>query len=296
MLVLDLESELRCSPDLRARALADVVVAALIDEATLTPKPGLVDMSSRGAHTDLTWNLMCTSASALHHSFSAMAQAGLVMDDNAQLRHHIGHLGRLGEACMMQATGGVNTHRGAIWALGLLVTAAARDLFKLAPIQVAQRAAQLARIVDSQAPAQATNKGALACLTYQVGGARVQAQQGFPLVIEAALPALRAARGRGQDETTARLDALLSVMALLDDTCVLSRGGWSALDAVQRGAAWVLGLGGCSTAAGKVAYREFGQQLLRLNVSPGGGADMLAAALFLDRLEKNEVVGRISKA
>lgn len=285
MLVFDLESELRCCPDLRARTLADMVVAALIDEATLTPKPGLVDMSSRGAHTDLTWNLMCRSASALHGSFSAMAQAGLALEDAKQLRSHIGHLGRLGEARMLLATGGVNTHRGAIWALGLLVTAAACDLNKSAPIQVAQRAAQLARMADPEAPIQSTNKGALACLTYSVGGARAQAQQGFPLVIEVALPALYAARERGQDETTARLDALLAVMALLDDTCVLSRGGWSALNAVQSGAASVLALGGCSSVAGKNAYKEFGQQLLRLNVSPGGGADMLAATLFLDRLK-----------
>lgn len=286
MIALEFDSELRCRPDPRARDLADMVVSALIDEATLTPKPGLVDMSGRGAHTDLSWQLMCTSASALHGSFLAMAQAALVMDDSRQLRQQIGHLGRLGEARMLLATGGVNTHRGAIWALGLLVTAAACDLSELAPGQVAQRAAQLAQIADAQAPAQSANKGALACLTYQVGGARAQAQQGFPLVLEAALPTLLAARGRGQNETTARLDALLAVMAQLDDTCVLSRGGRSALRIVQNGAAQVLSAGGCSSEPGKIAYRDLGQQLLHLNVSPGGAADMLAAALFLDRLNQ----------
>ena len=286
MIALELDKELRCTPDLRAHALADLVVSALIDEATLTPKPGLVDMSGRGAHTDLSWQLMCASASALHSSFLAMAEAAMVIDDAAQLRQQIGHLGRLGEARMLKATGGVNTHRGAIWALGLLVTAAACDLSQLTPGQVAQRAAELAQIVDHRAPVLTANKGALACLTYQVGGARSQAQQGFPLVLEAALPALLAARQRGQNETTARLDALLAVMAQLDDTCVLSRGGLSALRTVQQGAAQVLRLGGCSSEPGKSAYREFGQQLLRLNVSPGGAADMLAAALFLDRLKQ----------
>lgn len=293
-MLFGIDNEHRCSPDLRAGILADLVVAALIDEATLTPKPGLVDMTSRGAHTDLSWHLMCTSASALQCSFSAMAQAGLVIEDTVQLRHRIGLLGRLAETRMMQATGGVNTHRGAIWALGLLVTAAACNLNQLGAHQVAQRAAQLANTVDHDASAQSTNKGALICLTYRVGGARAQAQQGFPLVIDAALPALRAARARGQDETTARLDALLAVMALLDDTCVLSRGGLSALQAVQRGAAAVLALGGCSSVAGKIAYKEFGQQVLRLNVSPGGAADMLAAALFLDTLSHTDTVEQMS--
>ena len=118
--------------------LADLVVAALIDEVTLTPKPGLVDIRSRGAHRDLSWDLMCHSAWALHPTFRAMAVAGQSIANPQQLRESIGRIGRDGEAAMLHATGGVNTHRGAIWALGLLVTAAAQGNAP-APKSVASR-------------------------------------------------------------------------------------------------------------------------------------------------------------
>src|SRR5690349_19083732 len=123
-----------------AEHLADQVVAALIDEVTLTPKPGLVDTRGRGAHSDLSWLLMVHSAWTLHPTFRAMASAGQTIADPQLLREHIGQLGRQGEAAMMAATRGVNTHRGAIWALGLLVTAAAQDSNALAPASVAARA------------------------------------------------------------------------------------------------------------------------------------------------------------
>ncbi|MET3105637.1 triphosphoribosyl-dephospho-CoA synthase [Oxalobacteraceae bacterium GrIS 2.11] len=272
--------------DQRAVALADLVVAALIDEATLTPKPGLVDLSGRGAHTDLSWSLMCDSALALRGTFEAMAAAGMTIADPLQLRQTIGRLGRIGEQTMMTCTGGVNTHRGAIWALGLLVTAAAQDALDASPVSVADRAARLANIHDRYAPAVTGNKGELACKIYQVGGARLQAAGGFPLVLQAALPQLQRARQRGASESAARLNALLAVMAQLDDTCVLSRGGLHALQVVQSGAQLVLDLGGSDSQAGGAAYKVLELTLLDMQVSPGGAADLLAAALFLERLNR----------
>ena len=185
---------------------------------------------------------------------------------------------------MLAATGGVNTHRGAIWALGLLVTAAAQAPAACAPQQVASRAALIARTPDRHAPRRTGHKGERARRDYGVGGARGQAEAGFPHVIEVALPTLWQARAAGVAEDTARLDALLALMSLLDDTCVLSRGGPAALDAVQAGAARVLDAGGSTTSAGRRALARLDAELLALNVSPGGSADLLAAALFLDRL------------
>jgi triphosphoribosyl-dephospho-CoA synthase len=268
----------------RSQQLADLVVAALIEEVTLTPKPGLVDIRSRGAHRDLSWDLMCHSAWALHPTFRAMAVAGHDIADPQRLREKIGRIGRDGEAAMMQATGGVNTHRGAIWALGLLVTAAAQRGSSLAPAAVAARAGALARRHDRFAPAMTGNKGERACHQYGVGGARAQAHAGFPHVIDTALPCLEHSRRRGDSENAARLNALLSVIAELDDTCVLSRGGTAALSAVQAGALKVLVVGGAGSLHGKAALRQFEDELLTRHVSPGGAADLLAATLFLDKV------------
>ena len=279
----------------KTTALARQVLQALLDEVTLTPKPGLVDLRNRGAHQDLNWALMCHSACALQPVFQAMADAGAAIDDDDTLRQRIGAIGRDGEAVMMAATGGVNTHRGAIWALGLLATAAAQLGVRgesLAPQAVAARAGALARLTDRGAPGATGNKGELACRQYRVGGARGQAQAGFPHVLDAGLPALRAARARGENETTARLNALLAIVASLDDTCVLSRGGVDALLAVQAGAATVLAAGGAGTRAGSRALLALEAAMLALNVSPGGAADLLAAALFLDSLEEGEQHGK----
>jgi triphosphoribosyl-dephospho-CoA synthase len=260
--------------------LATLAVSALIDEVTLTPKPGLVDLRGRGAHRDLDWTLMCDSAGALHSTFQAMAIAGATINDPQALREELGHIGREGEAAMLRTTAGVNTHRGAIWTLGLLVAATAQDEDTVESIAV--RAAAIARRTDHHAPAATGNKGELACLTYRVGGARGQAMAGFPHVIGIALPCLRAARQRGVDEDHARLDALLAVIAQLDDTCILSRGGMPALRAMQHGAQVTLQAN--DPTQRESLLRQLERQALTLGVSPGGAADMLAATLFLDSL------------
>ena len=278
----------------RATALGRQVLQALLDEVTLTPKPGLVDLRSRGAHTDLNWALMCHSACVLQPVFAAMAQAAWESDDDDGLRQRIGAIGRDGEALMLAATDGVNTHRGAIWALGLLVTAAAQQGARgasLAPQAVAARAGALARLHDRGAPVATGNKGELACRQYQVDGARGQARAGFLLVTCAGLPALHASRARGDNETTARLNALLAIISQLDDTCVLSRGGETALLALQTGAARVLAAGGAATADGAKALLALEAVALARGVSPGGAADLLAATLFLDRLTEGDAHG-----
>jgi triphosphoribosyl-dephospho-CoA synthase len=265
--------------------LAHHAVDALIDEAMLTPKPGLVDMRGSGAHSDLSWLLMCRSACALQPALYRMAQAGRTIADGQQLRRRIGAIGREAEAAMMAATGGVNTHRGAIWALGLLVTAAAQPSAAGDAQSIALRAGALARIDDPDAPARTGNKGELACREHGVGGARGQARAGFPAVVDLALPMLRLSRARGDMESQARVNALLAVMANLDDTCLLARGGRRALMATQAGARRVLALGGMATPNGRKALRALETRMRILHVSPGGAADLLAAALLLDRIE-----------
>jgi triphosphoribosyl-dephospho-CoA synthase len=280
-----------------AARLADMAVGALVDEAMLTPKPGLVDMRGSGAHKDLNWLLMCHSAHALRPGFHAMALAGESIGDQRALRETIGAVGRDTERAMMMATGGVNTHRGAIWALGLLVTAAAqgREAAEPAPAgglacMVAARAGALARMADSGAPERTGNKGELARLEHGVGGARGQAEAGFPQVTQTALPMLRLSRARGDAEDCARINALLAVIAELDDTCLLARGGVRALSAARHGARRVLDEGGAASGPGRAALRALEADMRTRHVSPGGAADLLGAALLLDRIEQEQVI------
>jgi triphosphoribosyl-dephospho-CoA synthase len=284
-----LQPRTRGTPAAHAARLADLAVGALVDEAMLTPKPGLVDMRGSGAHTDLSWLLMCRSAHALRPALAEMALAGQATCGQEWLRERIGAIGRDAERTMMLATGGVNTHRGAIWALGLLVTAAAQP-GPGGSAHIAARAGALARLADRGAPQRTGNKGELARLRHKVGGACGQARAGFPQVLHAALPALRESRARGDSESSARINALLAVIAELDDTCLLARGGQAALDAAQLGARWVLEAGGVASGAGAIALESLESDMRRRGVSPGGAADLLAAALLLDRMEQERLL------
>lgn len=265
--------------------IADMAVRALIDEAELTPKPGLVDRRGNGAHHDLSLALMLRSAHALRTGFIEMCAAASWASPDLAIREELGRIGREAEAVMLHATGGVNTHRGAIWALGLLSAAAAMDPSDWHSARIALSAAQVARLPDQFSRPRNSN-GEKACARYGVSGARGEAQEGFPHVVEIALPTLRACRAAGGSETTARLDALIAIIASLHDTCVLSRGGEAALRETQALAREVLREGGTGTLEGRRMLARLDQTMLAHRASPGGAADLLAAALLLDALEQ----------
>ncbi len=263
--------------------MAALATRCLIDEARLSPKPGLVDSRGSGAHQDLTLALMERSAHSLQPTFQALALHSWNRPADIALRQTIGRLGREGERQMMQATEGVNTHRGAIWAMGLLVSASAMLAGERAPQALAEAAASLARIADEAAP-KLFSKGLRASRRYRVPGAREEAQQGFPHILQLALPQLIRSRHLGASENEAQLDALMAIMTSLSDTCVLSRAGAQGLTAMQEGARRVLAAGGVMQPEGQQALAALDAQMIRLNASPGGAADLLAATLFLDRL------------
>lgn len=276
---------LQAKPLSLADRLADLAVDALIDEADLSPKPALVDRRGNGAHTDLHLGLMHASALALWPAFKEMAEAALEIGEvGLPLREAIGRIGREGEQAMLVTTNGVNTHRGAIWALGLLVTAAA-----LQPKSIALCAARLALLDDRYAP-KPLSHGAQVAQRYGAHGAREEAQLGFPSVLQRGLPQLQKSRANGHGEQNARLDALLAIMTELADTCVLYRAGEPGLHAMQSGAQAVLDAGGSASLSGRRRLHELDQQLIALNASPGGAADLLAATLLLDRIERDGIV------
>ncbi len=269
--------------DLSPLALSTLAVSALIEEAELTPKPALVDRRGSGAHHDLDLPRLRRSAMALQDGFADIARAAAVEKSPLRLREQIGRIGRDMERRMLEATGGSNAHRGAIWALGLLVAAAAQ-LSATNAARIAAAAAALARLPDRFAPRPLSN-GERVRLRFGATGARGEAQAGFPHAIGVGLPALRAARDRGVPEDCAQLDALMAIMASLDDTCLLHRGGPAALDAAKAGARAVLAAGGTAAPAGIERLHRLHAELMALWASPGGSADLLGVTLFLDRLE-----------
>jgi triphosphoribosyl-dephospho-CoA synthase len=264
--------------------LSTLAVSVLLEEAELTPKPALVDRSGNGAHHDLDLARLRRSAHALRDGFVAIAREATGERRSLLLRERIGRIGRDMERRMMAATDGGNAHRGAIWALGLLVAAAAQRRSDRKAAGIATAAAALARLPDRFAPHPLSN-GECARLRYGAAGARGEAQAAFPHAIRVGLPTLRAARARGVPEDRARLDALMAIMSRLDDTCLLHRGGFAALETAKAGARAVLAAGGTAAPAGLERLHRLHDELMGQWASPGGSADLLGVTLFLDRLE-----------
>ena len=281
----------RCSPRAaeRSRLLASLASQSLIAEAELTPKPGLVDRRGSGAHSDLSLDLMRLSATVLQPYFVAMSSTSVGRDADSVLRQELAAIGREAECLMYKVTCGINTHKGAIWNLGLLIAAAARRESQTVR-EIAAAAGAIARLPDRPQPELITH-GEMVRNRYGATGARGEASNGFPHVVEFGLPMLRERRAAKCSEEICRLDALLSVMSQVDDTCVLYRGGSEALSLVKSGAEAILMAGGYGSAHGQTLMRELDGQLIARHISPGGSADLLAATIFLDAVEceQNEI-------
>jgi triphosphoribosyl-dephospho-CoA synthase len=268
----------------KAGLLGALARQALIAEAELTPKPGLVDHRGSGAHTDLSLDLMKQSALVIEPFICEMACLAANKQPSASLRIQLAAIGRAAETAMFNVTNGSNTHKGAIWTLGLLAASVAINPSHWDASTIAKTASKIAAFEDSYVSTQISH-GKSVAQKFGVTGARGEAMAGFPHIIDIGLPMLRSGRTRDVPETIAQLDTLLAIMAQLDDTCVLYRGGEIALQLTKNGAASVIRDGGVGSSLGMQHLRMLDLQLLALGISPGGSADLLAATLFLDAIE-----------
>ena len=271
----------------RSALLGALARQALIAEAELTPKPGLVDGRGSGAHADLSLDVMRRSALAIEPFICQMALQSADQVPSATLRAALAATGRAAESVMLWASSGSNTHKGAIWTLGLLAASAAAKQNCFDVFAIAKTAALIASFEDLPIP-RSLSHGEIVAKKFGVTGARGEAMRGFPNIVGVGLPMLRARRYDHAPEEIARLDALLSIMAVLDDTCLLYRGGELSLRAAKNGAAAVLRAGGAGFSTGRRRLLELDLRLIELGVSPGGSADLLAGVLFLDAIERHQ--------
>jgi triphosphoribosyl-dephospho-CoA synthase len=128
--------------------------------------------------------------------------------------------------------------------------------------------------------------GATAMARYGVAGARGEAQRAFPSVFDVALPAIRAAIARGRDARLARLSAFFALLAHVDDTNVLHRAGAAGLAFVQRRAREFRSAGDVDSRDAIPRALSIHREFVAHRLSPGGSADLLAAAIFVDRIQR----------
>lgn len=182
----------------------------------------------------------------------------------------------------------MNTHRGAIFAFGLLSAAAGRLVSKGEPIEQHRLCDQVARFCRgmvmqelSSAGGERLSKGEAHFLRYGLSGARGEAESGFLTVRTRAMPVFTRMMEETGDSNLALLQTLLHLMAWNDDTNLVSRGRLAGLNFVQQEAQRLLWQGGVLADGGLEALRQFDDELIARHLSPGGSADLLAVTWFL---------------
>ena len=256
--------------------LAHLACDALQQELDTTPKPGLVDQHDSGAHADMDYRLMQRSIHALRPYFMQLVQAA----QQGPLTHPVvSAIGIEAERAMLAATGGVNTHRGALFSMGLAIAAASSSRSEFSEYSdysehydFSSLQSAIAQLAQTFPDTQDTH-GSLAVSQYRAKGALAMAREGYEPLFSDWLPFLHDLKQQG--DPYANHKTLLRIMSQLDDTNILHRCGLEVAKRVKRDAADLLS-----------HFSIEGLEAMNLhynaeNISPGGAADMLALTIFI---------------
>lgn len=315
-----------------ASRISDIALRATLHEASASGKPGLVCPDSAGAHQDMDFVSMVSGALSLKPYFTDAAGLGFHTASHNALSVFplLRELGTRAEAAMYKATGGVNTHKGLIFSLGLFCAAAGRATRLAAPWDaptLAFFASSYVKDITIKDFSLLAKEPAIARLKTEACDTALDHATVWEHAVRALTPILgrRPTAGeivyachgetgiRGEAESgyphiapacqvmrtwlkiesfnTSLLNTLLFLMQTVRDTTILRRGGFSALSLVMNGAREALDYGGAGTAKGRQAVRHLAECCLEQRLSPGGSADLLCLVLFVI-LGENEARAR----
>lgn len=286
-----------------ARLMARYAEEAILSEVILSPKPGLVDSLDAGAHRDMDIYTFLLSATSLHDGFYDFAKAGLLHEGTKQeLFIKIRPIGIDVEKRMFEATGNINTHKGIIFSLGIVLSAAGYYLKDKSEEEIEHFSSvdtdavfMLIREMteglvkkDFENLPQKTKytNGEILFLKYGFTGIRGQAEEGYPVVRLEALPKLRALQDQDFSFEEKLLEILLLLMSITEDSNVVSRGGMESLSYVKNEAKLFLEKGGIKNPDAREILKQMNKDFIVKNISPGGSADLLSIAIFFGKLEK----------
>jgi triphosphoribosyl-dephospho-CoA synthase len=264
-------------------AIGRAATLALHDELALAPKPGLVSFVDNGSHDDMDAHTFMRSLFALRGYFVRIAALGAAQAPFEALER----CGLEAEARMRAATSGINTHRGAIFMLGLLCAGAAaaqtegrRDAAALREALRRHWGAALAR----RCARPPVLPGGIAARRLGLRSASEEAALGLPVLFETTVPAWQAARAQGLTGSRLQLQAFFATLAVLDDANLAHRGGMAGLTFARDRARDFLAQGGAAAPDALARAWRVHRDFMARRLSPGGCADTLAAACLLHRL------------
>ena len=292
--------------------IAHLATQALQAELDTTPKPGLVDKDNNGAHRDMDYALMQLSINTLHPYFVRLAFLGFA--DTLPSHTVIRDAGIEAEKAMLEATNGVNTHKGALFSMGLAVVAAAYEEKKaaankevrgkereeeyLSSLQLTIKA--LAASFPDTSGTHGSKAKQLSNGTTTIKGALDNAREGYEKLFAEWLPFYN--ERRKSHDAHALHKTLLRIMCDLDDTNVIYRTNVATAEEVKQEARALLASfeeayaaqdkEKCASAieekcasAELLALKDMDRRYTERNISPGGAADMLSLTVFIGSIQ-----------
>ncbi len=278
--------------------IAYLAYLAMLMEVSASPKPGLVCPNHNGAHKDMDYTLFIASATALRPYLYTCAHIGIT-HANALPIHALQvlrHAGLEAERTMFSTTKGINTHKGMIFSMGLMVAATGRCMKNKAPLSaptIAHEASLFVQgIVEQELialrktpPKRPLTTGEKLFLDYGITGIRHEAENGFPTALYAHAQLTKLYKD-GLHMSLALPHVLLEIIAISQDTNIFWRGGKEGLSYAKDAALKALQQGGMTTEIGRKGVYMLQEEFTKQNLSPGGSADLLAVAVFLLLLEE----------
>ena len=278
---------------LTSQHIGTLALEAMLIEVSVTPKPGLVDRNNSGAHRDMGFFTFVKSATALRNSFEEFAIAGENFNESEikNLFPIIRKIGIESEKKMFEATGGINTHKGEIFSLGLLSAAAgylSKNKISLTSENITNLASKICAGICERDFAGVykkdknfLTKGERVYIEHGITGIRGEAEAGYPVVMNAGLPAVKKYLSQNLSLNDSLAFTLIHIMAEAKDTNIISRKDFETAEKVRKRAADLI----LNDKLNLEEIYKFDRDLIDASISPGGAGDLLAVSYFLFMLE-----------
>lgn len=279
-----------------AMEVARLALCSMLYEVSTSPSPGLVSPVSKGAHSDMDFFTFLKSTSSISYYLPIFVQIGIDYDDNILKR--LREVGIKAEKDMLKATNGVNTQRGLLFLMGILCACAGSCIKKglsLNRYNISKECIDICKdIVKDELynidKSKKLTNGEVLFLKYGIQGIRGEVEKGIPTVLKYGLPSLEDALKNKLCIKDALSHTLINIMTNIEDTTVLNRCGIEGLNRMKSLAIKAMEFGGMKTLEGKNFISFMEEVFIKENISPGGAADILAATLFIYKLENGGLV------
>ncbi len=266
--------------------LVDYAISSLKQEVMAHPKFGLVTKESNGKHKDMDYNTFLISIEAMKPYLYEFANEGFSFNDNTF--NNVREIGKRAEINMLKATNGINTHKGAIFLFALLLPSIVNVIYNGEPFKNIQKNIKfLSRnILDDFKNLEYKSEltyGEKIYLKYGITGIRGVAKDGMDIAFNLTEKFLN----DKSCKNILAINILINVMSKIDDTVILHNGTIQTVHYIKKEVNNIISVGGFNTQEGKKKTFNLTEECIKLNISPGGSADLVSIILTLIEVRKS---------